>query len=57
MAKRVKKDRVLRDCKECEFSIGEPNNHMIGCSNKSVNPGGYKMGYWPRECNGFKKKV
>lgn len=56
MAKVSKKEETLRDCKECAFSIGEPVNGLIGCSNKMRNPNGYKIGCWPRVCNQFKKK-
>lgn len=56
MAKTTKSNAPLRDCVECSYSIGEPHNHMIGCSNEIRNPGGYKVGYWPRVCEQYKSK-
>ncbi|MBV5348878.1 hypothetical protein JZU61_04380 [bacterium] len=55
MAKK-QEEKILIDCLKCEFCGGEVVNIMVDCSNKLRNPGGFKVGYWKRECRYFKQK-
>lgn len=43
-------------CSDCKKAVGEVNNYLIGCSDKNANPGGFKMGTYPRWCEYFIKK-
>lgn len=55
MAKKSE-EKILVDCLQCEHCGGEVVNIMVDCFNKERNPGGYKVGYWKRECRYFKQK-
>ncbi|MDL2310212.1 hypothetical protein LJC39_03750 [Parabacteroides sp. OttesenSCG-928-B22] len=55
MAKKVKQEAPKVYCRNCVYS-GEENNHLIDCSNKEANPGGYKMGTWAKVCNYYGEK-
>jgi hypothetical protein len=56
MAKKIETQLPEIRCEDCKNSLGKVENHLIGCSDKNANPGGYKMGNYPRRCRYFTKK-
>ena len=55
MAKKAD-EKILVDCLQCEHCGGVVVNIMVDCNSKVRNPGGFKIGYWKRECGYFKRK-
>ncbi|KAA6303143.1 MAG: hypothetical protein EZS26_000746 [Candidatus Ordinivivax streblomastigis] len=55
MKQKEKVEVIKVFCKNCFFG-GNIENHLIDCSNKQANPGGYKMGCWEIICKHYKQK-